>query len=489
MLFMGIDVGSSGCKISVVDEKGSLLYSSERRYSFSYEGETSELNPKEVLENVFCAIRDITAKNSMRELATISVTSFGEMFVLLDRNKNVLCHSISYSDRRGKEEAEAIAGEFGADKIYSITGATVDAMYSLPKLLWIKQHRPEIYGKASKLCLFADFILVKLGAEYHMDFSLAARTLMFDVKNKCWARDVLAYAGIDESMLSEPVPSGTVVGQMDAKIAAELGLPKGVRLLAGGHDQSCAALGAGILREGTALDGMGSNECIVPSFDRLMLNDTMKKSNLVCVPYIIPGMYVTYAFNRTSGTVLDWYRRILGNISYDELFADLKETPSKMLFLPHFAGAATPYMDDEATGAIVGLHLGTSREEITKSIIEGFNYEVMINLQCLRDSGFRVRELFASGGMSRNDKLLQIKADMLGIPIYRLANSQTGTMAMAILGSVAVGAYKDIPSAAAELVRRDKVFYPNEERHEAYAKTFEQYQRMYTAVKSIQGRK
>ena len=488
MLYMGIDVGSSGCKVSVVDEKGVVVHFAERKYSFQYEDGTSELNPNLVFEKVVEAIKEISAKNNIDALATLSVTSFGEMFVLLDENRNVLCNSISYNDHRGKDEAEELLQNYGNDKIYAITGATINAMYSLPKLLWIKHNRPEIYKRAKKICLFADYILLKLGAEYHIDFSLAARTLMFDVRKRCWSKEILEYAGIEYEKLSEPVASGTVVGKIDPGLAKELKLSSKVLLLAGGHDQSCAALGAGIVKEGMALDGMGSNECIVPAFSQALINPKMQNTNLVCVPYIIPDMYVTYAFNRTSGTVLDWYIKMLGNISYDELFKEVTDRPSKILFLPHFAGAATPYMDDDAQGAIVGLNLSTSRGELTKSIIEGFNYEILVNLQCLENAGFQVQELFASGGMSKNDKVLQMKADILGLPIHRLENSQTGTMAMAILGSVALGHFKDVSSAAARLVRRERVFLPNKGLHEEYCEIFGKYKNMYSAVKTIQGR-
>ena len=489
MLYMGIDVGSSGCKVSVVDIKGKLICFADRKYSFVYENETSELDPNLVLENTMSAIKEIAAKTDLSGLATLSVTSFGEMFVLLDENRNVLTNSISYNDQRGKEEAKMLLREFGNDKIYSITGTTINAMYSLPKLMWIKKHQPEIYKKANKVCLFADFILIKLGAEFHMDYSLAARTLMFDVKNRCWSKSILEYAEIESEKLSKPVPSGTVVGEIDRRIASDLGLPQNMLLLAGGHDQNCAALGAGIIKAGLALDGMGSNECIVPCFESAMINDTMKRSNLACVPFIIPDMYVTYAFNRTCGTVLDWYRRLLGNVSYDELLGEMEDAPSKKLFLPHFAGAATPYMDDDATGALAGLDLTTTRGQITKGIIEGFNYEIMTNLKCLKESGFEVRELYASGGMSQNDRVLQIKADVLGLPIHRLEHTQTGTMAMAILGSVATNVYADIPEAVRGLVRSSRTFEPDKMRHESYLELFEQYKKMYAAIKKIQGRK
>lgn len=485
MLFMGIDIGSSGCKVSVINEIGLVVFSSSRRYSFTYSGRNSELDANMIYENVVDAIKEVTYNNDVRDIAAISATSFGEMFVLLDENNCVLRNSISYSDPRGKSELELFEKEFGADRLYSITGATPSEMYSLPKLLWIKKNEPSLYSRAKKICLFADYILQKLGAEFHMDYSLAARTLIFDVKHRKWSDEIIACADIRPGIFPKVVPTGSVIGNISYEMAKELKLPLDVKLLAGGHDQSCAALGAGIVHSGTALDGMGSNECIVPVFESPMIDDKMKNSHLACVPYIIEGKYITYAFNRTSGTVIDWYKKLIGDIGYDELFNGIKSEPSKILFLPHFSGAATPYMDDTAAGALVGLDLSCERHEITKGIIDGLNYEMKINLDCLRDTGFNVNQLYVSGGLSQNDKILQIKADILGININRLETSQTGTMAMAVLGCVAMGVYKDIYSAISKLVRTNRVFYPNGEMHLRYMEQYKKYAKMYKCVKEI----
>lgn len=483
MLFMGIDVGSSGCKVSVVDNCGTLKYSAYRPYSFSYNNEFSEIDPNIIFNAVVESINDITQKHNLAELATVSVTSFGEMFVLLDEDRNVLCSSLSYSDPRGTKQCKDMAEQ--NDKIYSITGTTLNPMYSLPKLLWIRENYPAIYKKAYKLCMFADFILVKLGADFHTDYSLAARTQMLDIKNKCWSKEILGFANINKNLLPTLVPSGTCVGEIDSRASKLTGLPKSVKLLAGGHDQSCAALGAGIIRNGIALDGMGSNECVVPCFDRPMLNDTMRSSNLACIPYMLENKYVTYAFNKTAGTTFDWYRKIIGIKDYDQLLNNIGDKPTGIFFMPHFAGAATPYMDDNSVGAIVGLNLTTSREDLTRSVIEGLNYEIKVNLKCLEKAGFTLNEMYVAGGMSNSDKILSLKADMLGIPIKRLEIPQTGTLAMAIFGSVAMGVYSDIPTAVKNLVRCNSVFMPNQKKHDEYCELFYKYEKMYNAVKSI----
>ena len=177
-------------------------------------------------------------------------------------------------------------------------------MYSICKILWLKNNRPDIYHRTWKFLLFADFILFKLGARPHTDYSLAARTMAFDIVNKQWSVEILACAGIDIDKFGEPVQSGTAVGIINTWQAADLNLPADVMLVAGGHDQPCAALGAGVIRSGLAVDGLGTTECITPAFDRPILSGAMAENYFACVPHVIPEMYVTYAFTFTSGSVL-----------------------------------------------------------------------------------------------------------------------------------------------------------------------------------------
>lgn len=482
---MGIDVGSSGCKTSVIDENGKIICFCSEEYSFTYSDACCELDAKIVYDKVVLTIKKLAMTNDLSELKTISVTSFGEMFVLLDKEKRVLMNSISYEDLRGADELKNLSDKISKDRIYEVTGAISDPMYSLPKLIWIKNNKPDIYEKTRYFCMFADFILMMLGAYHHTDYSLAARTLMFDVFNKCWSSEILNCAQIESSILGETVSSGTIVGMMSEKTAEELSLPKGITLLAGGHDQPCAALGAGIIKSGIALDGMGSNECIVPSFDRLMINKSMKDSNLVCVPHIVPDMYVTYAFNRTSGSLFKWYNNIIDNSNYTSLFKEIPDNPTDLFVLPHFAGAATPYMDNSSVGAIVGLKLSTTKGMLTKGILEGLNYEMLINLKCLEKSGFSVENIFAAGGMSQNDTILQLKANVLGIPVHKLKNSQTGTLGTVILGGIAMGIYDDFNEAIKVLVHTEKVFYPDTKQNNIYVSQYEKYKNLYDNIKAF----
>ena len=250
MSLLGLDVGTSGCKALVVDEAGNVRGQAYREYAMlSPEPGLAELDPEQVWTAVKAVIRQV-ASDAGREVRAISVASFGEAFVALDGGGRVLSNSLLYIDPRGADEAERLSRSMDERAIHALTGTTAHAMYSLPKMMWYRNNRPQLHARAWKYLLFSGFVLFRLGAEPHTDHSLAARTLAFDVVGKTWAEALLGHADIDRGLLGDPVASGMPVGRLRPELATELGLPSGVLLVSGGHDQPCAALGAGAVRAG-----------------------------------------------------------------------------------------------------------------------------------------------------------------------------------------------------------------------------------------------
>ena len=307
---------------------------------------------------------------------------------------------------------------------------------------------------------------------------------------------ILECAEIDKEKFGEPVQAGEAVGQIRSEISMELGLPRGVILVAGGHDQPCAALGAGVIKSNIAVDGLGTTECITPAFDRPMICEAMAKNSFACVPHVIKDMYVTYAFTFTSGSLLKWYRDNFG-IEFEEeankagidiyqfLIEKAAKDPSPVFVLPHFAGAATPYMDINAKGAIIGLNINTKPQDIIKAILEGITFEMMVNVERLGEAGVMVDEIRAVGGLAKSELFLQLKADIMGRKVVSLKVSEAGTLGVAILAGTACGIYKSIEDGVERLVKKKKEFYPNDRLHEIYKEKFETYKRIYPAMKSI----
>jgi xylulokinase len=506
---LGLDVGTSGCKATVVAADGRVLGTGYQEYAaLSTPDGGAELDA----EVVWAAVRTVLARSLAPGLArgvrAISVSSFGETVVPIDRAGRALRPGILYFDRRGGEAAERLGRRLGPDRILALTGTAPHPMYSICKIMWLREHEPELYARTWKFLFFADFVLFRLGAPPCTDHSLAARSMAFEVVAKRWSPELLAAAEVPADRFGEAVPSGTGLGRIAPGLAAELGLAPEVLLVAGGHDQACAALGAGAIRPGLASNGMGSTECITPCFDHPVINAQMAASAFACVPHVRPGHYVTYAFSFTCGSLLRWYRDQFGaaqvaeaarrgldpyQVLIEQALPDpngpLRPTgPSGLYVLPHFAGAATPYMDGAAVGAMVGLDLDTRPARIILGILEGVTFEMRVNLARLAEAGVPIRELRATGGLARSERMLQLKADMMGLPVRALAVSEAGTLGVAILAGTACGIYASLEEGVDRLVRLGRSFLPDPERHQRYQEAFRVYQRLYPAVRSVYGR-
>lgn len=499
MSLLGIDVGTSGCKATVVNSEGITLSQAYGEYSILSPADGwQEIDAECVFTSVCQVVRQATAANRGEPVQAISVSSFGEAVVALDQKGQTIGNSLLYTDIRGTEEARILRKTIGDPRVLEITGTKIQAMFSLCKIMWLKAHQPELYRQTWKYLLFADYVLFRLGAEPHTDYSLAARTMAFSLSGKQWSDEILSAAALDKQKFAKPVLAGTPVGKISAVAAADLGIPPDAILVAGGHDQACAALGAGVIQPGMAIDGMGTVECLAPAFRSPIINESMADHALACVPHVIRNLYVTYAFTFSSGSVLKWYRDTLGQAykeaadrqginAYTLMIRDALEdsSPSPLLLLPHFAGAATPYMDHGSRGALIGLTTRTSTGDILKAILEGITFEIMVNQEKLADAGIVIRDLRAVGGLAQSDAFLQLKASMMGIRIASLANSEAGTIGVAILAGTAAGLFDSVEDAVRKLVKIKKVFEPDPQLHAAYQTRFAAYKEVYPAVRPI----
>jgi len=498
MTVIGLDVGTSGCKAGVVDDRGSPLAWARAEYPRrAPSGGRWEIDPEAILRSAKEAVARAAAlarEAGAEAPRALCVSSFGETVVPLARDLSVLRDAIMYFDPRGAEESASLSEGLGPDRVYAISGAPPDPMYSIAKIMWLKRHEPELFARAAEFRLVADFVLRKLGARPHVDFSLAARTGALDVSKGEWSGEILGFAGLEAERLGECLRSGTVVGELGREAAEELGMRPGALLVAGGHDQACAALGSGVTGPRIAVDGLGTTECVTPSFPEPILNERMAEAGFACVPHVVPGLYLTYAFTLSCGSALSWYLDAFGpprgerpGEAVEALIADAlgaAEGPGTVFFLPHLAGAATPFMDGGARGAFMGLGLATTGRELLRAILEGITYEIMVNVERLESAGVRIDELRVAGGLSRSEAYLRLKADMMGRPLVCLGSPEAGVLGASILALCACGAFPDAAAAAGSLVGKGRVLEPDPGRSARYRESFETYKRMYPAARS-----
>ena len=495
MKIAGLDIGTTGCKLTVFDEQGHDLGKAYRDYPVRRQVSGHEIDISVVMDSVYAVIREMTEKYS--DIMGIGVTSFGETFVMTDAQGMPLHTAMLYTDPRGAEECAALVEKLGADSIARISGLAPHEMYSVCKIMWLKKHQPEVYRQAKHIFLIGDYVAWHLTGAAQIDYSLATRSMAFDIGKLDWSEEILNAAEIDMSLLSKPVPTGTAAGCVTKAAAEKTGLDSHCQIITVSHDQVAAAVGAGAFDGETAVDGAGTVECLTPIYDSLPDIAVMSKGYFSVVPYVIPGKYVAYAFSYTGGALIQWCvntfakaeqekakeQGISVNTYLEQQYE--KQEPTGLLVLPHFAGAATPYMDTGSKGAILGLTAGTTLPEIYRACMEGVAYEMRLNYDALADSGIRFTKLHATGGGAKSQVWMQMKADILNLPITSLKTSDAGTVGSAMLTGVAVGIFKDLAEAASVMVRQRETYLPDPKRHEQYMRIYERYRKVYQAVRPL----
>ncbi len=496
MAYLGLDIGTSACKAVVYAGNGKRLALARREYDIHYTSDGgAELNPEEVVAKCFEAIRECSARVAPRPVYAMGVSSQGEAFTAIDRQGEALCNAMVSADSRSAPYVEPWEQQFGADRLYQITGHTPHPLFTLFKLLWLKDNRPEIWRKAVKFLCFEDFFHQKLGLRPVISYSLAGRTLLFDVRNQIWDREILAAAGLTGEQLATPMASGSLVGKLSKQMSAKLGLAEGAAVVAGGHDQTCGALGAGIVKAGMAMYATGTVECITPVFDKPVFSQELLANNLCTYNHAVKNMYATLAYSLTGGNILKWFRDELGQkeveqaqksgkSAYALLLDAMPEEPSGLLVLPYFTPSGTPYFDTTTKGAILGLRLNTSRGEIIKALLEGVAFEMRLNLEILARAGCRIDELRAMGGGAKSAVWTQLKADVTGKNIIVLDVVEAGCMGVAML-ACAWHTGRAIESLAAQWVKPVATVRPQAGHAAFYNKRFRQYKKLYPVVKQI----
>ena len=403
MKIAGLDIGTTGCKLTVFDESGRDLGKAYRDYPVRRQVSGHEIDISVVMDSVYAVIREMTKQYP--DIGGIGVTSFGETFVMTDAQGTPLHTAMLYTDPRGAEECAELVEKLGADRIARISGLAPHEMYSVCKIMWLKKHQPETYQRAKHIFLIGDYVAWHLTGNARIDYSLATRSMAFDIGKLDWSEEILNAAGIDIPLLSKPVPTGTAAGCVTKAAAEKTGLDSACRIVTVSHDQVAAAVGAGAFDGETAVDGAGTVECLTPIYDSLPDIAVMSKGYFSVVPYVIPGKYVAYAFSYTGGALIQWCVNTFARAEQEKAKEQgvsvntyleqqyNKQEPTGLLVLPHFAGAATPYMDTGSRGAILGLTAGTTLPEIYRACMEGVAYEMRLNYDALADSGIRFTRL------------------------------------------------------------------------------------------------
>jgi len=499
MSLMGIDLGTTGVKTVCFDPEGTVLSSAYREYpTHSPHPGWMELDPERVWRDTAEAIRE-AAGRSPDPVSAVGISCLGEAIAQLDRDGNIVYPTIVGFDNRAKDlAARWLAGQ-NPLRILEITGMPPSQLFTVFKLMWLKENRPELYDRLDKVYCYMDWAMYRMGVEPLVDYSTGARTMALDIRHKRWSEEICRAAGLRTDLWARPVQSGTIAGRLGPKAARDLGLPEGCVVVAGAHDQSSGAMASGAIKGGIAMDATGTVECIALAVPDQVANETMLRNHFNCQPHGVPDLFMTLVFNPTGGSLLRWFRDTLageerlrarreGRDVYDILMEEMADAPTRIFVLPHFTTAGTPYMDPEAQGAIVGLSLTTTKPELIRAVVEGITWEMKFNLSLMHEAGIEVQELRAIGGAAKSEKWLQLKADMFGRPVVRLRVTEAVCLGAAVSAGVATGVYASYEEATEAVVKQERRFEPDPNRRAYYDERLEAYSELYPAVKRVRSK-
>ena len=494
MSLLGIDVGTTGCKAAVFSEEGDLLGLAYREYDVQRpQPGWAELDVVDVWQKAKQTISEVVPSSALDPVKALAVSSLGEAMVPVTEGRQVLGPSMLSSDARGAEYLEGLSSALDDECLYRINGNTLGNHYGLTKLKWIKEHQPDIYERAHRFLLWGSFVSFMLGARPAVDYSLANRTLLFDIDRKTWSDQILGVAGLDRSKLPDTIPAGTVIGMVSKGMSKELGLPPDVSIVSGAHDQCATAIGCGVVEEGRAAYGMGTFVCVTPTFSRRPEPVVMIERGLNTEHHAVPGQYLAFMYNQ-GGSLLKWFRDTFasaerqqaeetGRDIYADLLAEVPDGPSGIMVLPHFAPTGTPDFISDSCGVIAGLRLGKSRGDILKGILEGITFYLKECIESLPLTGIEVAEFRTAGGGSKSDSWIQICADIIGRPFVRPRIIEAGALGTAIMAGVGCGVFPSHEAGVEAMVRLERTFEPDPRQQKLYQRQFEKYQRLWPLMR------
>ncbi|MCJ7841169.1 xylulokinase [Lederbergia sp. NSJ-179] len=486
---IGVDLGTSAVKILLVNQVGEVVDEVSKTYPL-YQEKTgySEQNPQDWVDQTVAGLSDLL-KNFSGDPEDIEGISFsGQMhgLVLLDENNEVLRPAILWNDTRTTVECQQIYEQVGKERLLAITKNPALEGFTLPKILWVKKHEPEVFAKAATFVLPKDYLRYKLTGKIHMDYSDAAGTLLLNIREKTWSKEICDLVGLDLTLCPPLIEAYDQVGTITSEIAKATDLSPSTRVFAGGADNACGAIGSGILEDGRTLCSIGTSG-VVLSYEASNEKDFQGKVHYF--NHGAPGVYYTMGVTLAAGYSLSWFKEVfVHEESFDDLLGEVHTVPvgSKgLLFTPYLVGERTPHADATIRGSFIGMDGSQERKDFVRAVLEGITFSLNESIDIFRKNGKTIDTIISIGGGAKNEEWLQIQADIFGAKIVKLVSEQGPGMGAAMLAAYGCKWFDSVKECANTFLKKEKEVFPNKENVEKYKKLFAIYQQVYPQTKEI----
>ena len=463
-VLVGLDVGTTGVKAVAISPEGEVLATDEEPYPLSTPRPGwAEQDP----EDWWRAAQAVLTRLPFGELQ-LGLSGQMHGLVCLDGRDRVLRPAILWNDQRTGAECAEIERRIGLDRLIELTGNRALTGFTAPKLLWLRRHEPDVYGRIGRILLPKDYVLLRLTGEHGIDAGDASGTLLFDVRRRQWSDEVVDALEIPRDWLPS-VSEATVHG--------------------GSGDQQAAALGVGVVRPGTLSVVLGTSGVVLAALPEYRA-EPRARLHVLC--HAVPGTWEAMGVMLNAGGALRWFRDALAPASsFDQLVAEAEEWPAGaegLTFLPYLSGERTPHADPSARGMFEGLSLRHGRGGLVRGVLEGVAYGLRDSLELLRGLGVDARVGRASGGGARSRLWLEIVASVLGIPLELTEAEEGSAYGAALLAGVANGVFPSAEAAVAACVRVRDLVEPNEAWGRTYEEGYARYRALYPAISSLEER-
>lgn len=495
-LVIGIDVGTSGTKGIVVDESGRIVASALVEYPLlSPKPGWAEQDPAEWKKAVLNVLGRLAKAPgvSATDIEGIGLTGQMHGSVFLDARGKVLRNALLWCDQRTVAQCDAINAAIGEERLIELVCNPALTGFTAPKILWLRDEEPEIYEKVARVLLPKDYIRYELTGEYATDVADASGTLLFDVKNRTWQKEVLDALEIPASFMPAAYEGPEITGQLSAEVAEWTGLPAGIPVVAGGGDQAAGGVGCGVVNEGTLSAALGTSGVVFACADEVSM-DPKGRVHTFC--HAVPGKWHVMGVMLSAGGSLRWFRDELchpekrlaaktGKDPYEYITEAAATVPlgsEGLIYLPYLSGERTPHKDPYARGAFIGLSLHHTKAHMARAVLEGVAYGMRDSLEIIREMGVSVSQIRASGGGARSPLWRQIQADVYGAPLVTLNVDEGPAYGAALLALVGTGAYSTVEEACGATIRIIDTCTPQGPAQESHNRWFKEYQAAYSAL-------
>ncbi len=485
---IGVDLGTSAVKVLLVGQDGSVRAETSREYPLYHEKSGwSEQEPEDWVNGTLEALRELVAQSGVSPSDIQGLSFSGQMhgLVLLDEERRPVRRAILWNDTRTTEQCRRIERTLG-DRLLAVTRNPALEGFTLPKILWVQEHEPDAWARARLFLLPKDYVRFRLTGNAQMDLSDAAGTLMLDVAGRTWSEEVLRAFDIPASFCPPLLEAGGFAGHLSEEAARRTGLSPATAVFAGGADNACGAIGAGVLQPGRTLCSIGTSGVIL-TYEGDASADYRGKVHFF--NHGKPNSFYAMGVTLAAGYSMSWFRKTFAaGESYDQLLAgvgDIAPGAGGLLFTPYLVGERTPHADSIIRGSFIGVDGSHTRAHFARAVMEGITFSLNESLHLFRQAGKTVDMIVSIGGGAKNPVWLQMQADIFEARVQSLASEQGPGLGAAMLAAVGCGWFPDLDRCAETFVRPAQTYEPDAKRSAVYRRLFRVYQDVYRHTREL----